>query len=219
LAFEKIVVAKGHEVIRQGEDSELDNFVYVVAQGECSVTVDGVQVPGPYGTFGPKSIFGELGVLHNTTRAATISAKTDSVVIFRAAGTAFHNSLSLMPDSGDDKDPVDMRDIDRAIDQLSGTKSLHGGEIMRQYQPGRLWLWSQWNGTILEQNLLPTVVAMLVSGAVIASIEVFGEPTWEMGQLPDPEHYIIQHLALVNGVWSYTMTLTTFILTFYVNQG
>jgi Cyclic nucleotide-binding domain len=219
LAFEKVVLDKGHEVIRQGEDSEFDHFVYVVAEGECSVTVDGIQVPGPYGTFGPKSIFGELGVLQNTTRDATIYAKTDCVVLFRAAGTAFHNTLSLMPDGFDEKEPVDMRDIDRAISQLSGTKSLHDGEIMRQYQPDRLWLWSQWYGIILQQNLLTTIIAMLVSATVIAIIEFFGEPTWGIGQVPDQEHYIIQHLALINGVWSYTMPLTTFILTFYVNQG
>eukprot|EP00797_Seminavis_robusta_P029777 Sro605_g174290.1 dependent protein kinase regulatory subunit (688) ;mRNA; r:21187-23250 len=217
LAFEKIEVPRGEVLIRQGEDAE--QFIYIVLEGECSNAVDGVEIPGPYGTYGPKSLFGELGILYNTHhKGATVSAKND-VVLFRATAEVFSSALSLMPDGDDNRDEVDMKDIDRAIDQLSGTKSLHGGEIMRQYQPNRLWLWTQWHGTILEQNLLPTLIAMGVAVTVVTLVRYFGEPTWAIGHRPDEDHPVIQQLAMVNGVWMYTMTLTTFILTFYVNQA
>lgn len=116
-----------------------------MAEGECSVDVDGVEVPGPYGTYSPKSIFGELGVLYSSTGAfttsSTITAKTDSAVLFRASGAAVSNALNTMPvddiNDGPNKDGVEMRAIDRAIDQLSWTKSLYGGEITRQCQPIR----------------------------------------------------------------------------------
>ena len=229
LAFDKFAVLKGHVLIQQG-DNDSEQYVYIVEQGECSVAVDGINVPGPYGTFKAKSIFGDLGVLTSTSRAETITAKTDNVTLFRAFGADFVTAFSKQPRGGDGEDlsdnddntavdEQDRRDIDKAIDQLSGTKSLYGGEITKQYQPSRVWLWSQWHGTILEQNLLSTIYAMLMCFIMVILIRSFAEPTWTIGHAPDPEHPLIEHLAMINGVWIYMMTLTTFILTFYVNQA
>lgn len=231
LAFDKFAVLKGHVLIRQG-DNDSEHYVYIVEQGECSVAVDGINVPGPYGTFKAKTIFGDLGVLTNTSRAETITAKTDNVTLFRASGADFVSAFSNNPRGVDGEDLTDScvddnaiveehdrRAIDKAIDQLSGTKSLYGGEITKQYQPSRVWLWSQWHGTILEQNLLSTIYAMLMCFIMVILIRSFAEPTWPIGHAPDPEHPLIEHLSMINGVWIYMMTLTTFILTFYVNQA
>jgi len=60
----------GHEIIKQGEEG--DNF-YIVDQGEVEIFVDEKKVV----TLGEGGSFGELALIHETPRAATVVAKTD----------------------------------------------------------------------------------------------------------------------------------------------
>ena len=57
-------------IIRQGEEGD---FFYIVYSGELSILVDGKHV----GTIGVGAGFGELALLHNTPRAASIKAETN----------------------------------------------------------------------------------------------------------------------------------------------
>ena len=61
-AFEKKISSKDDIIFCQGDNS-CDDYVYMVAEGECAVTVDGVMPPEPYGTIGPSVLFGDLGIL------------------------------------------------------------------------------------------------------------------------------------------------------------
>jgi len=58
-------------VIRQGEEGD---YFYVVYSGELSIMVDGKHV----GTIGVGAGFGELALLHNTPRAASIKAESNA---------------------------------------------------------------------------------------------------------------------------------------------
>ncbi len=60
----------GTSMVRQGEMSGVDFFVIV--EGEASVVVDGKEV----GTLGPGDHFGELALITEQVRAATITATT-----------------------------------------------------------------------------------------------------------------------------------------------
>jgi len=60
----------GQEIIKQGEEG--DNF-YIVDQGEVEIFVDEKKVV----TLGEGGSFGELALIHETPRAATVIAKTD----------------------------------------------------------------------------------------------------------------------------------------------
>lgn len=71
-------VAAGDAVITQGEDGD---FFYIVDSGtlDCFVKADGVEAPGKKVVeYVSGMSFGELALMYNTPRAATIIAQTDS---------------------------------------------------------------------------------------------------------------------------------------------
>ncbi|KAL7512474.1 hypothetical protein ACHAXN_009446 [Cyclotella atomus] len=73
--FEPVVYGKGEKVIEQGENG---NTFYVVERGELSVEVaggDGMSMVVGYLTRG--TAFGELALIYQSPRAATIRAMTD----------------------------------------------------------------------------------------------------------------------------------------------
>jgi hypothetical protein len=87
--------AAGTDVVRQGDEG--DAF-YVVAQGELSVTVDGRLREH---TLGPGDGFGEIALLHQVRRTATVTTLTDCELLmvdmaqFLAAITASADGTDL----------------------------------------------------------------------------------------------------------------------------
>jgi MFS family permease len=69
--LEAVTVGPGTEVIRQGEHG--DRF-YVVESGRLSVSVDGE----PAGEVGPGDFFGEIALLRDVPRTASVTAETDA---------------------------------------------------------------------------------------------------------------------------------------------
>lgn len=60
----------GHVIIKQGDEG--DNF-YILHEGECEFFISGVSK----GTGGPGTSFGELALMYNSPRAATVKAVTE----------------------------------------------------------------------------------------------------------------------------------------------
>ena len=82
-AIEQVVevpVTAGTPVVRQGEPA--DRF-YIIASG--SFTVSQVQTAGAdptvLRTLGPDDVFGELGLLYQMPRTATVTADTDGMLL------------------------------------------------------------------------------------------------------------------------------------------
>jgi CRP-like cAMP-binding protein len=91
-AATRLAVPAGGEVIRQGDPG--DRF-YMIAAGLADVTVDGLRV----GTLGPGGSFGEIALLRDVPRSATVTARQnlDLVVVARAD---FLAALSGDPGTG-----------------------------------------------------------------------------------------------------------------------
>jgi len=72
---------KPEQVIIQQDDPVADNF-YVIESGEAEVYKDYKDSKGDVKVFqyGPKGFFGELALMYNTPRAATVKSKTECKV-------------------------------------------------------------------------------------------------------------------------------------------
>jgi len=197
------------DIIRQGERNETD-FVYVLYQGECNVERDGKLVPRPYGVLRRRAIFGEFDVLYNRTSAVTISCKTPTVQAFRIPCETFKEILNQQqqPDAGSPTENVQALDakIESVIQEVEGTKSLYGGNIIQPYKPDRIWLWSRLRGTVLQHAAKPTLLNMLWAAGFCL-----------LAQTREPP--FLAKLQMVHQIWTYQQGLTIFILTFFLNQA
>jgi len=234
-AFEKCNATTRKQVIVQQGDSCDDGggYVYIIAEGECSVEVDGHVVPHPFGSMGSGEIFGELSVLYSGTRSATILTESESVTLFRIFGDTFKEILD--PRRNVAYDLETMQEIDGVINELWDCNKYGGrgaGDIIPQYKPERIWLWSQWCGTIVKLSLRATVGNMLFCVGFIVLVQetqnggtdFHNHPiqyfwTADGIVLPDKNLPCVQDLFLIRKIWGYQQTLTIFILTFFVNQA
>jgi MFS family permease len=86
-ASERVTVATGEEVIRQGD---MGDVFYVVVEGEFDISMNGVYLrTAPRGDF-----FGEVALLSNVPRTATVAARGSGVLL------AIHRDPFLMAISG-----------------------------------------------------------------------------------------------------------------------
>ena len=68
--------SKGDTIIQQGQESADATKLYVLAEGECTILVNGDEV----GTYQPGQSFGELALMYNQARKATIKASSSCKV-------------------------------------------------------------------------------------------------------------------------------------------
>jgi MFS family permease len=92
-ALEEVRAAAGEEIVRQGDPGDL---FYLVKDGALEVYVDGRKVQ----TLGPGESFGEIALLRDVPRTATVRAQSDAELYalerrdFLGAVTGFAPSLS-----------------------------------------------------------------------------------------------------------------------------
>ena len=218
-AFVKVEYKQGDVIFTQGDKTGKDeDYMLILEEGECSITIDGEDIPDPYGTIGRGAMVGELALLMEANcRSATIKAKTD-VAAFRLDRASFKCFMAGPHERVEDI-KAEMRQIDLVIDKISGVKTHYGGDIIRQFKPSRRWLWGRWSGTILQQAGRPAATSVVLTTLFVLGVRYFTEPTWELGQVPDPTFPLISRLVPLAKLWQYLMNITTFILTFFLAQA
>ena len=166
-SFEKHIYNKGDFLCQQGEKENAD-YMYLIASGRCSVSIDGKILPNPYGRVGPGSIVGDLALLYRTARAATIRTET-IVEVYRLHRKDFDYFMNHAAIKGDDTSSRaetikrQLSEIDSIIDRISGVKTKYEGDVIQQFKPSRLWLWTRWRGTIMQHAWKAAVGNMLIS--------------------------------------------------------
>lgn len=216
LAFEEVDVKKGTAIMRQG-DFNIDYF-YVLRSGECTVAIDGKQLPDPYGTMSEGTILGELAMLYNNPRAATVSAKEDCK-LYRVDRQTFRYFLdNQLPREKEDL-MAELKVIDDAIDKIAGVEMRYQGDIIRQFHPNRSWLWRQWKGTVLQHAYKASLWNMAITALISILIRRRADCTWSQLTAPDQSAVIISRMATFGKGWHYMMSITTFILTFFLSQS
>lgn len=115
--------------------------------------------------------------------------------------------------------PFTQKEIDEVSQVLDAVSGFQGGEIIRPYKPERWWLWSRWSGTVLQQVLPSVAFNMFATWLLCMALRKATHGAWPIGLKPDTSHPLIARLALFDDVWKYLMTLTTFILTFFVGES
>ncbi len=160
---------------------------------------------------------GELALLMDQDRAATVTAKT-RVVAFRLDRESFNHFMTGSLVKAEDI-KVELTEIDHVIDKVSGVNKRYKGNIILPYKPSRGWLWRRWRGTILQQSWRAAVANMLLSSCFVVIIRTTCGPTWAPGQIPDPNSPVISRLLPLAQFWGYLMTLATFILTFFLSEA
>ena len=97
--------------------------------------------------------------------------------------------------------------------------------IIRQFRPNALAIWTTWAGTIFELIWRRALMVMLFAAAFQAACGtgiwlIHKAPSFEAWvQAPEPSLPVVKMLSSVNAVWSHLLTLTTFVLTFFLNQA
>lgn len=141
--------------------------------------------------------------------------QSDSLTYYQIGGDVFKVVLSVSVENS----YVRMHEIDEVLNAISGTQTLFGGSVILSYRPQRAWLWRQYSGTVFKCCLETTLLSMLGCAMfVIFANTVAGESLWVFDFLPpDGDLPFIQNLMELREIWNIQQTLTTFILTFFVN--
>lgn len=213
---ERVVYPKDSVIFEEGEGDA--DFLIIVKEGKCKILIEGQQLPEPYGTAGPGTIIGELALLYGSRRAATVIAATP-VSAFKLNKEGFSKFAAYVPPEDSKLLKEELAKVDSVLDKVSGRRKRYDGDIIRKFVPTRSWLWRRWFGTVLEHAWKTVIMNITVSLIFSALIRKRAHPTWESGTVPDPKNEIIARLVGLKMVWTYLMSITTFILTFFLSQA
>ena len=156
-AFEPCTFQKKENIITQGQQGD---YCYVLGKGMLSVLVDEVVVKKYDDSDTTSKLFGELALLHNTPRAATIRADS-AVSLFKLERDTFRHIIASDADSK-------ASDIYNSLSKVALLQSLTSKQlqivsdtvISISYNPGDV---------IIKKGDIGNVFYMIKSGSVLVS--------------------------------------------------
>lgn len=117
LAFtsERITFAAGETLFHQGDPADC---AYIVIEGEAEVLVDTPQGPLCVAVIGPNDVVGEIAILIDVPRTATVRART-ALVTLRIAKDLFFRLVTEFPQIAVEI----MRELAHRLEQTTGRLS------------------------------------------------------------------------------------------------
>lgn len=95
--------------------------------------------------------------------------------------------------------------------------------IVCEYDPKGFWLWTKWKGTVLKMTLrsclILTSVAIALDWSARRYIQSASSVSWSLLSVPPASEPLIQSLYGLKKLWEYQLTVTTFILTFFLSHA
>jgi hypothetical protein len=201
-------------------------YYYLVIEGECTMTKDGIKVLGPTKGMKRGESFGETDFLFGNTLSShtVIASKTGKVVLCRLKDTLYDYHITL-----DVKVKLQrhMSEICNVMDVLSGVNTKNSNAaIIHPYIPSELWLLRQWDGTVL-QYVWQKVVMMMIFSALF-SIAIYFIPGGEFALLGVEDGdgdggggmaAIDEQLDYIKGFWEKLLPLASFVSAFFLNEA
>jgi cAMP-dependent protein kinase regulator len=129
-AFEPTQVAKGTEIIRQGEAGD---YFYILGEGEVTFLINDETV----GTAQKGASFGELALLYASPRAATVRAESEPTKLFRVEQKTFRSLLQKQTKIMEAEKVRLLKSID-FLKEIGGLdkKRLAGAMAPKNFEPG-----------------------------------------------------------------------------------
>ena len=135
----------GETITPRGKGNEF----FLIQNGTCSVTVDGVRVDAE---LKAGDTFGELALFYECARTATVTAKENCYLwvmehtALRASLLHYHesvvqNNLDLLEKMPDFKDFIGSKELKRLAQMLNPMKFQDGQYIIKQGDPGIFFIY------------------------------------------------------------------------------
>ena len=105
-----------------------------------------------------------------------------------------------------------------SLSKWAGTKKPNR-PVICEYEPSGLWLWFKWQGTVLQ--LIYRTFLLAVGTGILLDVWVrrVSEASWSILSVPPATDPLIRSLSGLEKLWTYQLTLCTFILTFFTSQS
>ena len=131
-----------------------------------------------------------------------------------------HNSdPNPLPSLADLERTASPAGVDGVLDRLVGTT---GGAVIQGYRPEPAWLWRQFFGTVVCDAWTRVLanMAWALCFCLFARHRTHGDfRAWELEAVDPRRHPFVARLAIYDKIWTTLMGLTTFLLTFFLNQA
>jgi len=109
----------------------------------------------------------------------------------------------------------DLHELDEVIDRATKT---HGWPaVIPQYSGASTWAWRQWSGTIIERLWRSALLSALVPLALMIGVH-WRDPSVRWFGTPEETHHLIAPLLAVSVGFNHLLTLSTFVVTFFVGH-
>eukprot|EP00931_Biecheleriopsis_adriatica_P069401 TRINITY_DN43259_c0_g1_i1.p1 TRINITY_DN43259_c0_g1~~TRINITY_DN43259_c0_g1_i1.p1 ORF type:complete len:441 (+),score=69.14 TRINITY_DN43259_c0_g1_i1:32-1354(+) len=112
---------------------------------------------------------------------------------------------------------ISCKSLEEMVDRATATRTTRS--VLLPYIDSSRWIWRQWTGTILQTCWKPVLCSMLASTVLVTCARCKPSLVGPVGQMPNFAQLLANYLLPVLYAWEHQVTLTTFVVTFFLNQS